>query len=377
MRVLHLLKTGTGAAWAFQQIRELTRAGVAVEVAMPAGPRVDAYRRLGVEVHECQPGLVPTRPATWRPAVHTIADLVRRVDPDLVHSHFVDTTLAMRRALAGTPVPRVFQVPGPLHLEHSPTRAIEIRSAAQQDHWIATCTWVRERYLRSGISGERVHLSYYGTDPLRFTLPRHSGRLRAELGLRPATRLIGMVAHMYAPKRYLGQARGLKGHEDLLQAARTLLDQRYDVHVVLVGGPWAGAVAYEARLRALGQALLPGRHTFLGHRDDIPEIYADLDVAVHPSHSENLGAAAESLLAGVPTVATDVGGFPDIVQPGRTGWLVPRRDPTALAGAVATALADPDGARRLARAGQDLTRQLLDVERTSAEVHRTYRMILA
>lgn len=376
MRVLHLVKTGGGAVWAQRQIEVLHREGVDVHVALPAGPRAAGYRELGIPVHECQPGLVPTRPMTWRPAVDTVASLVDQLRPDLVHSHFVDTTLAMRQALRGSALPRIFQVPGPLHLERRVTRGVELASATPRDHWIATCAWVRDRYLRSRVPADRVHLSYYGTDPSAFAVVRGTGPLRTELALRPSTALIGMVAHFYAPKHYLGQTRGLKGHEDLIAAVGRLVELGHDVHLVFVGGPWAGADAYAARVQAIAARALPGRHTFLGVRDDVPAVYASLDLAVHPSYSENLGGAAESLLAGVPTVATRVGGFPDIVIPGRTGWLAEPRDPSSLARAVLDALAEPERATTLARAGRDRTSALLDVERTAREVLAIYRRIV-
>ncbi|HVK28537.1 MAG TPA: glycosyltransferase family 4 protein [Nocardioides sp.] len=376
MRVLHLVKTGVGARWAQRQIEVLHRRGLEVHVALPPGPRADALRAAGVEVHECVPGLVPTRPSTWSSAIRTVGGLVEDIRPDLVHSHFVDTTLALRSALRGNPLPRVFQVPGPLHLEHSVTRRVELATSGPADHWIATCEWVRLRYLRSGVPADRVHLSFYGTDPASFVDPGAAAPLRADLGLSPNTVLIGMVAHFYAPKRYLGQTRGLKGHEDLIRAAARLVTEGHDLHIVFVGGPWIGAEAYEARVRALAERRLPGRHAFLGPREDVAAIYASLDLAVHPSHSENLGGAAESLLAGVPTVATAVGGFPDLVRPEQTGWLAAPRDPNSLAAAIREVLRSPDRSARLAAAGQARTRRLLDVERTAAEVAGIYERVI-
>jgi glycosyltransferase involved in cell wall biosynthesis len=97
---------------------------------------------------------------------------------------------------------------------------------------------------------------------------------------------------------------------------------------------------------------------------------------VHPSLSENCGGAVESLAAACPTVATQVGGLPDVVIDGETGWLVPPAAPDRLADAIEQALGDRDEARRRARAGQALVRQLFTIERTAVDVELIYRAIL-
>ena len=65
----------------------------------------------------------------------------------------------------------------------------------------------------------------------------------------------------------------------------------------------------------------------LGTRGDIADLYADLDLVIHPSHSENVGGAVESLLLARPTITTNIGGFPDLIKDGVTGYLVPPKKP--------------------------------------------------
>jgi len=185
-----------------------------------------------------------------------------------------------------------------------------------------------------------------------------------------------MVAYMYAPKRILGQRRGLKGHEDLIDAMVLVRSQHENARVVFVGGGWLGAGKYERRVKRYAKLRLGGAAVFLGTRDDVPALYPDFDVAVHPSHSENVGGACGSLLSAVPTVATSVGGFPDVVIPGSTGWLVPPKKPRELANAILGVLADREGALAIARCGQDNVRRLMDVKTTAGSVLEVYRSIL-
>jgi glycosyltransferase involved in cell wall biosynthesis len=377
LRVLHLLKTSVGATWALRQIRELQNLGVEVHVALPdGGPMVGRYAAVGATEHLLQTDFPVRAPWKFPRLSGRLTELVRSVNPDLIHSHFVGTTLSMRLGLGrGNSIPRVFQVPGPLHLEHPFFRAAEIATAGTADYWIGSCQWTCDRYLRSGVDPRRVFLSYYGLDVESFS-PGVQGKLRRELGLDPNCPIVGMVAYMYGPKRYLGQRRGLKGHEDLIDACRILLRDKPDLRCVIVGGPWNNATDYEKELHGYAWQRCGDRVIFLGTRYDIPDLYVDFDVAVHPSHSENVGGAGESCLLGVPTVATNVGGFPDLVRDGETGWLVPASDPQALAGAIRHALDNREMAQARARAGQKLSRNLLDVKRTAPVVLKIYRQIL-
>ena len=377
MKVLQLIKTSVGATWATRQIRELVRLGIDVHVTLPpGGPMVGKYSEIGATEHLLQTDF-PIR-ALWQfPALATkLTSLIKTVNPDIIHSHFVGTTISMRLSLGSSEViPRVFQIPGPLHLEHALFRHAELLTAGQMDFWIGSCLWTCGRYEQSGIDCNRIFLSYYGTDVDLYT-PRTRGKLRNELGLDPYGKIIGMVAFMYAPKRYLGQTRGLKGHEDLIDAIKICLKHDSKIRCVMVGGAWNNATAYETSVRKYARKQCGDRVIFLGTRNDVPDIYADIDVAVHPSHSENVGGAVESCLLGVPTIATQIGGFPDLVHDGGTGWLVPPKDPQALASAIMDALENQQIAQERARAGQNLARDLFDVRRTAVEIKSIYEQIL-
>ena len=376
MTVLHLLKIA-GSAWALDQMRSLVELGVRVHVAVPPGPLEERYRSAGVVVHPVQLAF-PSR-APWRFAgvAGALRALVAEVRPDVIHSHFVATTLTMRLALGRDhPVPRVFQVPGPLHLEHRFFRWLDLAVAGPRDSWIGTCRWTYDCYRQCGVSAGRVFFSYYGTDVEAASGDQPPGKLRAELGLDDQVKLVGMVSYIYPPKRYLGHTRGIKGHEDLIDALAIALESRPDLLLVVVGGAWKGARAYEARLRRYARRRCGDRAVFLGTRDDVRQLYPDFDVAVHPSLSENVGGAFWSLLQGVPTIATRVGGFPDLVRDGETGWLVPPRDPPALAKAILESLRDPRHSRSMALRGRELARELFDLSKTGREILEVYERVV-
>lgn len=159
---------------------------------------------------------------------------------------------------------------------------------------------------------------------------RLRGALRAELGLQPGGEapLIGVVGRMVP----------IKDHQTFLRALPAVFAACPKARAVLVGGG-----ELEEAIRAeIGRLGLSGRVHLLGWRDDLPRIYADLDVLALTSRNEGTPVAViEALAAGVRVVATAVGGVPDVLRPGGgapRGVLVPPGDPAALAAALVDAV---------------------------------------
>jgi glycosyltransferase involved in cell wall biosynthesis len=191
-----------------------------------------------------------------------------------------------------------------------------------------------------GISPARVTCIATGVDLARFH-PEVPGTLREELGLAPEVALVGMISVL----------RSWKGHATFLDAAARLLgDANRPVRFVIVGdGPGrdelAGKIAQE-----------PWRNhvTLLGHRTDVPNLLASLDVLVLPSYAHEgipqIILQAQAMACAV--VATTVGGIPEVVKDGVTGLLVPPRDAGALAERIGALLNDPALSAHLGRAAR-------------------------
>ena len=106
------------------------------------------------------------------------------------------------------------------------------------------------------------------------------------------------------------------------------------------------------------------------------ESWRAFDLGIHVPLSENCGGVVEPLFHGVPVVASHVGGLPEVVIEGKTGWLVPPRKPDRLANAIRNALENYELSKRMALAGKALVRQMFDVNRTASEVYGIYGHIL-
>jgi L-malate glycosyltransferase len=157
--------------------------------------------------------------------------------------------------------------------------------------------------------------------------------------------------HGGAVRRFITVAnlRPEKSHETLLAAAAGLLREYPDLEFQIVGdGPRRGELEQLAR-----DHNLPSRVMFLGHREDVPALLAAADAFVLPSRSEAFpNAAIEAMAAGLPVVASAVGGLLDLIEDGRTGLLVPPQDAGALIASLQSLIDAPSRAGAIGRAAR-------------------------
>lgn len=198
------------------------------------------------------------------------------------------------------------------------------------------------RQLESeGIPAHRVAIIPNGVDGNRF-----GARPSTE---RPVTNIL-TVANL----------RTEKAHEVLLHAAARLTPRYPHLQFLVVGDGPRGA-----ELRAMAGTLGVATHVnFLGHREDVPALLAGADAFVLPSRSEAFpNGAIEAMAAGLPVVASRVGGLIDLIEDGRTGMLVPPDDPAALAAALESLILSPARASILGSAAREEVTRRYSFER--------------
>jgi glycosyltransferase involved in cell wall biosynthesis len=320
----------------------------------------------------------PLHPLGTLRSFEQLRRLVDLIQPDLIHSHFVNTAIMARLALNGHyPAPRVFQVPGPLHLEMFPYRRLELLTATAEDYWVATSRAILSHYLRAGIENKRVLLSYAGIEMRRFRAERR-GQLRHHLGLADSDFVVGNVSYVYAPKWHCMHTVGLKRHEDLIEGISLAAETDRSIRGVLVGGPWGTDARYFEKLRQFARERSGGAVTMPGAfgQEDVASAMCDFDCVAHVPMSENCGGVVEPLLCGIPTIASRVGGLVEVVMDGATGVTVPVGDPRALCEAILFVRSHFDEMRKQARAGRALVETMFDVNRTALEVEEIYRYVL-
>ena len=363
LRIIHLTAAINGAPWMIGMASEQRRLGHDVSVILPSrnGSIVPALEALGIPYHIAPCDVLGAGTSFRRAGVIlTLVRLLRRLRPDVVHSHIISSVVTSRIAawIADVPI-RIGANAGPLTLESELLRPAEIGTARFDTRTIASCSYTLELYARYGIPRSQCDLVYYGPDETRFDPARADGaRVRRELGIAGDTPVVGIVAYFYAPSKspaVFGPelvGRGLKGHEVLLDAVPQILAQFPDTKFVLVGGGWgdegkAYLQSMKERARGFGDAVL-----FPGERSDVADTLAAFDVSVHPSLSDNLGGTIESLLMARPMVVSNIRGYEDSVLHENTGLVVAAGDAGALAAAVVRLLGDRKLASRLGENGR-------------------------
>jgi glycosyltransferase involved in cell wall biosynthesis len=160
-----------------------------------------------------------------------------------------------------------------------------------------------------------------------------------------------------------------KAHHILIDAAPALLRKHPGLTFTIVGdGPLRRAL--EDRTVRLGIA---HAFSFLGHREDVAQLLAASDVFILPSRSEAApNAVIEAMAAGLPVVACAVGGNLEIVQHGRSGYLVPSDDVAALGDAIDAIVSDPAAANGMGAAGRDIVRAAYGYDRMVAAFEALY-----
>ena len=291
-------------------------------------------------------------PAADLRALAKLYRFIRRGRYHVVHTHSSKAGVLGRLAakLAGTPI-IVHTLHSLVFHDYQPRVvnrtwwAIKKACAPLTDHYISVADAISEKAIAEGIAPPERFSTVYSGMELEWFLSFKGDRAstRRELGIPDQAPVVGKVARLFP----------LKGHEQLLDAAPRIAAAHPDVRFLLVGD---GSLHEQVRARARA-AGLEDRFVFAGliPRERMPAMLAAMDVLVHTSLREGIARALPQALAmGVPCVSVDLDGAPEVVVQGRTGYLVPPRDPVALADAVARLLSDEPLRARMGKSGREL-----------------------
>jgi glycosyltransferase involved in cell wall biosynthesis len=297
-------------------------------------------------------------------AVAGLARIVRRVRPALVHAHSSKAGAAARIARAAFPrtpliyTPHGYAFAGYFESDSERARYRAVERALAPFASIVLCVCEAERRLAASVGpARRTRVVHNGIPPLEPKEPHP-----ALAALRERGPVVGVVTLL----------RPGKGIETLVDALPDVLARHPEASVAVAGwGPDREQLEERARDRGVAGSL-----HLLGPTDGPMPLLAGADLFVSASWAESFPYnVLEAMAAGLPVVATDVGGTAEAVEHGATGLVVPARDPRALAQAIGKLLDDPERRRRLGDAGRRRVSERFTVERMLEGTIGVYRQV--
>jgi glycosyltransferase involved in cell wall biosynthesis len=339
----------------------------------PEGDLFDRVARSGLKV-EVMPELVRAiRPATDLRAYRRLRAAIRRLRPEVVHTHSSKAGILGRAAAWAERVPAVVHTIHGLPFGPSESRlrnrlyvALE-RWAARRCHaLVSVCDAMTEQALAARVGKLSQYSTIYsGMEVSAFLNPvRPRADVRQDLGLADDEVAFATVARLFERK----------GHDDILAAAPAVLAANPKVRFVFIGD---GILRERLRTEA-GRLPVPGavRFTGLVPPNRIPELLAAIDAVIHPSLREGLARVLpQALLAGRPAISYDVDGAREVVLP-ETGILLPPRDTRGLTAAILRLAADPSLRQRLGAEGRRRFTAQFCHDRMTDQIRSLYSRLL-
>jgi glycosyltransferase involved in cell wall biosynthesis len=299
---------------------------------------------------------------------------VRRFRPDVVHTHSAKGGLLGRAAAWSLGVPAV------IHTVHgAPWHPWQGRPSQQFfqvcEHWaarrchalVSVADAMTDLMVSAGVAPrEKCTTIYSGMEVEPFLDSAvHRTRVRRELGYSDEHIVVGKIARLFK----------LKGHGDVIRAARSIIDANRNVRFLFVGD----GVARDALKRQIVEAGLNDYFQFTGlvPPERIPELIAATDMVVHASLREGLARVLpQALISGKPVVSYDIDGAREVVIPDQTGFLIPPLDVDGLAFAMKSLAADPALRERFGLEGRRRFSDVFRHEHQAEQLHRLYLEVL-
>jgi len=334
--------------------------------------RLDAARAAGVELVVIPPLVRRISPLHDLAALLSMMGLIRRLKPQVVHTHTSKAGALGRLAARLCGVPVIVHTPHG-HIFYGYHGRLLSALFIRVEQWLGRLTDAlvaltdagRQEYLERRIApADRLHAIPSGIDLTAYGRNHPTPALaRKPLGLPARGPVIGV----------LGRLVPVKGHRFLVEALPAILSEFPSALLLFVGeGPERESLA--ARAASLG---VTNHVRMVGAQFDLPGYVAACDVIAQPSLNEGMGRTVlEALIMGKPVIASRVGGLPDLIDHGHNGLLVPPASPSALAHAVCSLLWDPARLRRMSGVARRSVGRQFSVEAMVAALDRLYHTLL-
>ena len=284
-----------------------------------------------------------------------LAYILKKKKANIVHTHN-PTPL-----FYGTLAAWLARVPVLINTRHGRERRIRKRFIwAMNDGIVAISEDAKRELIKSNkLNSEKIRIIYNGTDIDRYSCKKNGSIIKKSLNISPSDFIVGTVARLSPEKDQI----------TLLKAFSKIVELGYAVKLVIAGD---GVLRVELE-NFCKDLNIADNVLFLGFREDIPEIVNIFDVFVLSSVTEGISLTLlEAMAEKKPIVATNVGGNPEVVIDGLTGFLVPSKNPDAMSEAVIKLLLDKELAARMGEEGGGRVEKKFSLSRMSTEYGKLY-----
>jgi len=324
-----------------------------VVVSRRDGPPLQTIRSMGIMTF-----VVPSYDS--KAGVRRVAELIRGERIALAQSNYYSFTLALAAGVAN--VPHVWRPGGHVCWGSGIRSNRDARIAVEMMGLLSTAILCNSKFVAD---------QFQDGPSTRAQVIPNGIQLRPRIARRsPGPFRIGMIAHLTPQKR----------HHDFVRAARHVARERDDVQFAIYGREISSpeSRAYGGEIRRAARALSRGgRFVLSAFAPAEDRALRDLDLLVLPSIGESFSnALLEGMAAGLPVIAANSGGNPELVEHGTTGLLVPPKRYRALADAMLELLADPVRMRAMGRAGRARARKEFSIDACVRQYQRAYARVM-
>ncbi|MDD4688272.1 MAG: glycosyltransferase [Eubacteriales bacterium] len=335
IKILHVISDsniGGAGRYLLTYLSECDREKFDVTVVLPTGSKLEAaVVDLGFTVITCD-GLAEK--SFSKTGLNELVKIIKRVKPHMVHSHAV-----LSARIAAKLVSRKIKVVYTRHSVFPPkenlTKGIgrfanSLLNKRAADGIIAVAQAAKENLTDTGVEDAKVRVIYNGVKDVTVLTPEEKRQAKADLGLISDATIVAIVARLTE----------VKGHKYYIETAKILKDKGYNVQFVIAGtGECEEELKAQAKRDGLGETVV-----FTGFLTNVTPLMNVLDIQANASFGTE--AASLSLLEGMclgkPAVVSDYGGNPELIKNGQNGFVVPIKDPQAMADKIEQLINDKD-----------------------------------
>ncbi len=332
------------------------------------GPLEERFTSANIPTH-----LIAMRSALDLPRYIALKKFITDRGFDVIHTNILRADLIGRIAARAAHTPVIVSTEHGIHawehrgkLVRQLVKWLYLHTTHYTAAIIAVSDFVKKSLIENGVPAQKIVRIYNGVDTEYFVPVTgfERDKLRSYITDKPVRFAIGLVGNLIE----------MKGLRYFIKALPFVFEKYPETLVVVVG---EGALRQEMeaevkQMRYAGRVKFLGRLTALTRR-----IVAAMDVLVQPSLTESFGlTAAEALSCEVPVVASNVGGLPELVRDGECGYLVPPRDPRALANKIIALFDDPEKRRSFGKAGRKRVKKYFDLTNTTEQYLTLYGRLL-